>query len=253
MAGRLQGKVTIVTGGTYGIGRTAAVIFAREGAKVAISGRNLEEGQKTLNLIKKAGGEGIFIKTDIGIAAEVKAMVDRTVKEFGRLDCAFNNAGLGPVYYPLADYPEDAWDNIIRTDLKGVFLSMKYEIPEMLKAGKGSIVNNASTVGLVGFQQRAAYVAAKHGVIGVTKVGALDYATNGIRVNAVCPGYTQTPMIEAIWAKDPSARKMHEGINPMGRICAPEEVTEAALWLLSDASSFTTGLALTVDGGWVTR
>jgi NAD(P)-dependent dehydrogenase (short-subunit alcohol dehydrogenase family) len=253
MIKRLKDKVTIVTGATSGIGRTAAITFAREGAKIVISGRNQQEGAETVRMIKADGGDCTFVKADVSKADDVLAMVKHTVGIYGRLDCAFNNAGVGPVYNLLADYKEEDWDRIVNTDLKGVFLCMKYEIPEMLKSGKGTIVNNASTTGIVGFEHRAAYVAAKHGVVGLTKVAALDYATAGIRVNAVCPGYTQTPMVERIWASDPTARKMHEGINPMGRICAPEEVVEAVTWLLSDASSFTTGHALAVDGGWVVR
>ena len=180
-------------------------------------------------------------------------MVDRTVDTYGRLDCAFNNAGIGPVYHPLTEYPEEAWDSIMNIDVKGVFLSLKYEIPEMLKVGRGSIVNNASAVGLVGLLQRSAYVAAKHAVIGLTKVAALDYATEGIRVNAVCPGYTQTPMIEKVWERDPAAKNWQESLAPMSRIGSSEEVVEATIWLLSDGASFTTGHALTVDGGWVIR
>jgi NAD(P)-dependent dehydrogenase (short-subunit alcohol dehydrogenase family) len=253
MTERLEGKVTLITGGTSGIGRVAAVVFAKEGAKIAVSGRNSDEGEKTVAMVKEAGGECIFIKTDVSKTEEVQNMVNLTVQTYGRLDCAFNNAGVGPLYAPLADYPEEAWDNIINIDLKGVFLCMKYEIPQLLKNGKGTIVNNASTTSIVGLIHRGAYVAAKHGVVGLTKVAALDYATQSIRVNAVCPGWTQTPMIEAVWERDPAAKEWQQSLSPMSRHATSEEVAEAALWLLSDSSSFTTGHSLLVDGGWVVR
>lgn len=249
----LDDKVAIVTGGSSGIGRACALAFVREGAKVVIADVDVEGGEETVHLIREAGGESIFVKTDVTKATEVEAMVNKAVETYGRLDCGFNNAGVGPVYCLTADYKEEDWDRIISINLKGVWLCMKYEIRQMLKQGKGAITNTASAVGLVGIENRPAYVASKHGVVGLTKVAALDYATAGIRINAVCPGYIRTPMLEHVWVSDPEAEKVATARHPIGRVGAPGEVAEAVVWLSSDAASFVTGHSLVVDGGWVSR
>jgi len=249
----LDDKVAIVTGGSSGIGRACALAFVREGAKVVIADVDVEGGEETVHIIREAGGESIFVKTDVTKATEVEAMVNKAVETYGRLDCGFNNAGVGPVYCLTADYKEEDWDRIISINLKGVWLCMKYEIRQMLKQGKGAITNTASAVGLVGIENRPAYVASKHGVVGLTKVAALDYATAGIRINAVCPGYIRTPMLEHVWESDPEAEKVATARHPIGRVGAPGEVAEAVVWLSSDAASFVTGHSLAVDGGWVSR
>ena len=250
---QLRGKVAVVTGGGSGIGRASAMALAREGARVVVADINAESAEETAQMIKKAGGESIFVGADVTKAGDVQSMVAKAIKAYGRLDCAHNNAGVGPVYGSIIESREEDWDRTININLKGVWLCLKYEIPEMLKSGKGAIVNTASALGLVGMEKRAAYVTSKHGIVGLTKVAALEYATAGIRVNAVCPGYIHTPMIERVWASDPESKKMHELISPMGRVGSPEEVAEAVVWLCSDAASFITGHCLVMDGGWVVR
>ncbi len=246
MAGWLEGKVALVTGGSSGIGRASALAFAREGAKVAVADVDVKGGQETVQMIKQAGSEAIFVKADVSNAAEVKAMIVKTAEAYGRLDCAFNNAGILPQSALMADATEEEWDRVMGINLKGVWLCMKYEIPQMLKCGGKAIVNTSSTRGLSGLPDRAAYVASKHGVIGLTKSAALEYARAGVRVNAICPGVTRTSMVERLlatgWKQEPV---------PMGRPATPEEVAEAVVWLCSDAASFVTGTALLVDGGYL--
>ncbi len=253
MTRRLESKVALVTGGSSGIGRASAMAFAKAGAKVVVVDVNVEGGEETVHMIREAGGESIFVETDVSKATEVEAMVSKAVETYGRLDCAHNNAGVGPCHRPTAECSEEDWDRIISINLKGVRLCMKYEIPQMLKQGKGAIVNTASAVGLVGFENRPAYTASKHGVVGLTKVAALDYATAGIRINAACPGFIRTPMVERIWVRDPEAETRAKAMQPMGRVGTPEEVAEAVVWLCSDAASFVSGHPMSVDGGWVTR
>jgi NAD(P)-dependent dehydrogenase (short-subunit alcohol dehydrogenase family) len=253
MAGRVDGKVALVTGGSSGIGRATAQIFAREGAKVVVADVDVAGGEETVRLIKAASGEAIFVKTDVSHSAEVEAMVKKAVETYGRLDCAFNNAGIEGVIQPTVEYGEAHWDRVLAINLKGVWLCMKHEIRQMLKQGSGVIVNTASVAGLVGLPGFSAYVAAKHGVNGLTKTAALEYARSGIRVNAVCPGAIRTPMFERGIRDNPGIEEQVVAAEPVGRMAAPTEVGEAVVWLCSDAASFVTGLPMAVDGGWVAQ
>jgi NAD(P)-dependent dehydrogenase (short-subunit alcohol dehydrogenase family) len=249
----IEGKIALVTGGGSGIGRAAALAFAREGAKVVVADVVAEGGRETVQMIKKADGEAIFVKTDVSKAAEVEALINKTVETYGRLDCAFNNAGIEGEQAPTAENTEKNWDRVININLKGVWLCMRYEIPQMLKQDGGAIVNTASVAGLVGFQGIAPYVASKHGIAGLTKTAALEYAQSGIRINAVCPGVIHTPMIERFFAGDPNAEDQFIAMEPVGRMGTPEEIAEAVVWLCSDAASFVTGLPMPVDGGFVAQ
>jgi NAD(P)-dependent dehydrogenase (short-subunit alcohol dehydrogenase family) len=249
MAGRLAGKVAIVTGGSSGIGRAAALALAREGARVAVGNRRVREGEETIRLIEKAGGEAVLVKTDVTRAGEVEALVEKTLQTYGRLDCAFNNAGTAGETARTADCTEENWDNTVSVNLKGVWLCMKYEIPALLKNGGGTIVNNASVGGLLGMRGHPAYAAAKGGVIQLTRTAALEYATLGLRVNAVCPGFILTPMVAGPMGVKPELEEQIKRIQPMGRLGTPEEVAEAVVWLCSDDSSFVTGHPLVLDGG----
>lgn len=246
-----QDKVGIVTGGSFGIGRAAAIAFAKRGAKVVVA--DWIEDAETLNLIRSMGGEAIFVKCDVSHEEDVKLMVEKTVSLYGRLDFAFNNAGIEGLSAPTHECTNDNWDRTIGINLKGVWLCMKYEIEQMLKQGKGVIVNNASIAGLVGFQNIPAYVASKHGVIGLTKNAALEYSRSGIRVNVVCPGVIKTPMIDRFTGKSNEVEKQFENMEPVGRLGRPEEVAETVIWLCSDAASFITGDAIPVDGGWTAQ
>lgn len=251
MTGGLGGKAALVTGGGSGIGRAACVIFAREGAKVVVADVNVSGGEETANMVKNAGGDAIFVKTDVSKAADVEALVQRAVKAYGRLDCAFNNAGVGEIEGRTHLYPEEKWDWVININQKGVWLCMKYEIAQMLKTGGGAIVNNSSAAGLIGTVFHPVYSASKHGVIGLTKSVALQYAKNGIRVNAVCPGAVRTPMVEGVISKNPKYEAANLAAEPVGRMARPEEIAEAVVWLCSDRASFVTGHAMSVDGGMV--
>jgi len=254
VTGQLDGRVALVTGGSSGIGRAAALVFAREGAKVVIADILVEGGKETVGMVKDVDGDALFIEADVSRAHDVEAIVNRVVETYGRLDHAFNNAGIGGVQAPTAEYPEEAWHQVISVNLTGVWLCMKYEIQQMLKQGGGAIVNMSSILGKVGFANSPAYEASKHGVIGLTKAAALEYATKDIRVNAVCPGFIKTPMLErAGILSDPEVREQMVGLHPLNRLGQPEEVAEAVLWLCSDAASFVTGHALLVDGGYVAQ
>lgn len=246
-----QNKVAIVTGGSFGIGRAAAIAFAARGAKVVIA--DWVEDSETLNIIKSAGGDAIFIQCDVSDDASVKMMVNKTIEQYGRLDYAFNNAGVEGLSAPTHECTNENWEKTVGVNLKGVWYCMKYEIPHMLKQGKGAIVNNASIAGLVGFPNIPAYVASKHGVVGLTKNAALEYAKSGIRVNTVCPGVIKTPMIDRFTGKNKEVEKQFETMEPIGRMGQPEEVAQAVIWLCSDASSFVTGHSMAVDGGWVAQ
>jgi NAD(P)-dependent dehydrogenase (short-subunit alcohol dehydrogenase family) len=255
MPGRLDGKVVLVTGGGSGIGRATALRVAREGAKVMIADYVPEGALKTVAMIREASGTGDCVAADVSLPAQVEAMVAKTVATFGRLDCAFNNAGIagGGAGADTANYPEEAFDQVIAINLKAVWLCMKWEIPQMLKVSGGAIVNTASAAGLVGLPGACAYVAAKHGVVGLTRTAALEYAQKNIRVNCVCPGFIRTPMLER--GLD-TGRLSVEQINawePVGRMGTPEEIAESVLWLMSDAASFVTGHPMSVDGGYVAR
>lgn len=253
MTGRVAGKVALITGGGSGIGRATAQIFAREGAKIVVADVVVAGGEETVRLLKAAGGEAIFVKTDVSQPADVEAMIKKTVETYGRLDCAFNNAGIEGVVKPTVEYGEADWDRVIAINLKGVWLCMKSELQQMLKQGSGAIVNTASVAGLVGLPGFSAYVAAKHGVNGLTKTAALEYAKSGIRVNAVCPGAIRTPMFERGARDNPGIEEQVIAAEPVGRMADPTEVGEAVVWLCSDAASFVTGLPMAVDGGWVAQ
>jgi NAD(P)-dependent dehydrogenase (short-subunit alcohol dehydrogenase family) len=250
----LEGRVALVTGGGSGIGQASALAFAREGAKVIVADVDAEGGEETVRRMKENGGEAIFVKADVSKAIEVEAMVNKGIETYGRLDYAHNNAGVEPHYQFTADLTEENWDRAININLKGVWLCMKYEIPQMLKQRRGAIVNTASTLGLVGLDKRAEYTASKHGVVGLTKAAALDYANQNIRINAICPGAIRTPMTERIIARGgPGQEAIIMARQPIGRIGTPEEVARAVVWLCSDAASFVIGHALVVDGGWVAK
>jgi NAD(P)-dependent dehydrogenase (short-subunit alcohol dehydrogenase family) len=253
MAGQLDGKVALVTGGSLGIGRATALAFAREGAKVVIADVNVEGGKETVRLVVEAGGEATFVETDVSKAAEVEHMVKRTIETYGRLDCACNNAGIVGGVGTVA-CTEETWDRVIAINLKGVWLCMKYEIPSLLDQGAGSIVNMSSAAGLVSAPGpgNVAYVASKHGVIGLTKAAAMEYAQQGIRVNSVCPGWIDTPLTK-VWLDDPERRVSVIASEPIGRVGTPDEIAEAVVWLCSDAASFVTGHAMAVDGGYVAQ
>ena len=246
-----KNKVAIVTGGSSGIGKATAIAFAKKGAKVAVV--DWIENNETVNLIKELGSEAIFIKCDVSKTADVKAMVEKTISAFGRLDYAFNNAGIEGIKANTYDCTEENWDKTIGINLKGIWLCMKYEIPEMLKQGKGVIINCASVAGLIGFAGLPAYVASKHGIIGLTKTTALEYAKQGLRVNAVCPGVIQTPMIDRITGKTKEKIEEFKGLEPIGRFGLPEEIANSVVWMCSDEASFVTGHAMAVDGGFVAQ
>jgi NAD(P)-dependent dehydrogenase (short-subunit alcohol dehydrogenase family) len=249
--GTLEEKVAVVTGAAMGIGRSSAQIFAREGASVVVADIDEDGGRDTVRSIEEAGGRATFVRTDVSVREDVHAMVRCAVDTYGGLDCAHNNAGVAAPMAPLADYPDDGWDRTLAVMLTGVYHCLKAEIPVMLERGGGAIVNTASGVGLVAYPQQAAYTASKHGVIGLTKVAALDYGSRGVRVNAICPGTARTPMVDDAIRRDPSISAHLEALHPIGRIGEASEVAEAAVWLCTPAASFVLGVALPVDGGYV--
>jgi len=246
-----KNKVVVITGGASGIGKATAIVFAQKGAKVVIV--DVTEHSETLNLIHNMGEEAIFIPCDVSDTVQVKAMIEKTIATYGGIDFAFNNAGIEGETANTQECSEENWDKTMAVNLKGIWLCMKYEIPEMLKHGKGVIINCASVAGLVGFGGLPAYVASKHGVIGLTKTAALEFAKKGIRVNAVCPGIIETPMMDRLSGNDLEAIARFSAMEPMGRYGKPEEIANAVIWMCSDDASFLTGHAMAVDGGFVAQ
>jgi NAD(P)-dependent dehydrogenase (short-subunit alcohol dehydrogenase family) len=246
---QLADKIALITGGSSGIGRETAVLFANHGAKLAIADINLNGGQETVQLISDAGGEAFFVQADVSQAAQVENMVNEVVGRYGRLDIAFNNAGIDGAPVRTIDVSEEEYDRIMAVNAKGVWLCLKYEIQQMLRQGGGVIVNTASVAGLIGSHSMSAYAASKHAVVGLTRTAAVEYARKGIRVNAVCPAIIRTEMVERAFATLPRLEQGALDNNPSHRLGEAHEVAQAVLWLASDASSFTNGATLTVDGG----
>ncbi len=244
-----KGKVAFITGTSFGIGKSTALAFAKHGAKVLCA--DWEDDVETVSSIKKLGGEAVFIKMDVSNESDVKAAIKKAIEAFGRIDFAFNNAGIEGQPSILHEGTNENWDRTLGINLTGTWYCMKYQVEQMLKQGGGCIVNNASVAGLVGFQGTAAYVASKHAVVGLTKSAALDYAKQNIRINVVCPGVIRTPMVDRFTGQNKAVEEQFASMKPIGRLGEPDEVAQAVLWLCSDAATFIIGHALPVDGGWV--
>lgn len=254
MTAQMKDSVALVTGGAAGIGKASVLAFAEQGAKVVIADVKVERGSELAHLVEGAGGKAIFVRADVSRPGDVEQLIGKTMATFGRLDCAFNNAGIEGAMGATVECTEENFDRTLAINLKGVWLCMRQEIQQMLRqAGGGAIVNMSSVAGLVGFANLPAYVASKHGVIGLTKTAALEYAARGIRINAICPGVIHTEMIDRVTGKDPTVEKQFVDLEPLGRMGTPDEIAAGAVWLCSKAASFVTGHALTVDGGFVAR
>jgi NAD(P)-dependent dehydrogenase (short-subunit alcohol dehydrogenase family) len=254
LTANLEGKIALVTGGASGIGRASALAFAGVGAKVIVADVTIEGGEETAHIIEKANGEAIFLKTDVSNPTEVRTTIKKAVALYGSLDCILNNAGIQGKMTSMAACTEENWDRVIDINLKGVWLCMKYEIPFMREQGGGSIINMASIAGLrSGLQLLSTYIASKHAVVGLTKAAAVEYAKAGIRVNAICPGFIETPMIENDPQQVSDFESWIQTVVPAGRLGTPEEVAEAVIWLSSDAASFINGHTLVVDGGFMAQ
>ncbi len=254
MAELLAGKVALVTGSASGIGRATALACAREGARTVVSDVDEEGGGETVAMIENAAGEAIFVRADVTDEQEVAALIQATVAAYGKLDCAFNNAGLEREYtHPPERFSEEAFQSTIDTNVRGVWLCMKYEIEQMTEQGSGAIVNSSSIAGLVGIPRQPVYVASKHAVSGMTKSTAVEFAERGIRINAVAPGLVDTPLMERIYASNPDLREEADSWQPIGRPGKPEEIAEAVVWLLSDRASYVLGHVMAVDGGFVAQ
>ena len=254
MGRRFESKVALVTGGTSGLGRDAAVAFAREGAKVVITGRRISEGQETVELAKAAGGEATFVQADMSNPGEIEALFSACVKTYGSLDCAFNNAGIdGTINTHIADYKLEVWNQVMAVNLTAMFLCMKYEIAEMLKRGGGAIVNMGAVASLkAGPVVGAAYIASKHAIVGLSQTGAIEYAGRGIRVNVVCPAVMRTPLSDKLMSTE-EGRARVLSMHPIGRIGEPEEVSNLVLWLCSPQAAFITGAVIPIDGGFLLK
>jgi NAD(P)-dependent dehydrogenase (short-subunit alcohol dehydrogenase family) len=251
MMAECEGKVALVTGGTSGIGRETSVLFAKRGARVVVAGRREKEGKETVDLIRRAGGEAVFVETDVSRASDVKGLVEKTVEVFGGLDYAFNNAGIEGNWVPIVEQTEEDWDRTIDVNLKGTWLCLKFEIQQMLKQGRGgAIVNNSSIAGFIGSRGTATYSASKHGVLGLTKAAAIEVAGKGIRVNSVCPAAIETAMGDRLFGA-PDVKKTALTFYPMNRFGESIEVAEAVVWMCSSAASFMTGQSLVLDGGFL--
>jgi NAD(P)-dependent dehydrogenase (short-subunit alcohol dehydrogenase family) len=246
----LENKVALVTGGTSGIGKATAIAMGAAGAKVVFSGRREAEGKDVANLISQSGAECLFVRSDVSSPADVKALIEQTVATYGRLDCAFNNAGIVSLSKQLHEHSLEHFDNLMAINVRGLFLCMKYELQQMLTQGSGVIVNNSSVSGLFGFPGTSPYVASKHAVMGLTRAAALDYAKRGIRINAVNPGLTDTEGTDLFTHKDPALEQQLASLIPMGRIGKPEEIAAAVVFLCSDATSYITGQQIVIDGGY---
>jgi NAD(P)-dependent dehydrogenase (short-subunit alcohol dehydrogenase family) len=253
MGQQLQDKVAMITGGGSGIGRATAVLFAQEGAKVVVADINLDTAEETVQLINDGGGQAFAFQADVSRAGDVQAMVGEVVARYGRLDCAFNNAGIEGLPTRTMDVSEDDFDRIMAVNLKGVWLCLKYELEQMVAQGGGAIVNTASVAGLTGAHSMPAYAASKHGVVGLTRTAAVEYGRKNIRINAICPSVIETPMVSRGFEAFPQFLEATVRINPMRRLGQAEEVARAVLWLCSDAASFTNGATLTVDGGFTAQ
>jgi NAD(P)-dependent dehydrogenase (short-subunit alcohol dehydrogenase family) len=253
MAVLLGGKIALITGAGSGIGRATALIFAREGATIALSDIAAEGGEETLRMVKQEGAEAIFVRTDVSKLAEVEALIAKVISNWGRIDCAFNNAGIDGKMAKTAECTEETWNRTIAVNLTGVFFCMKAEIPHMLRQGGGAIVNTASAAGLTGSPGLPAYVASKHGVVGLTRAAALEYGREKVRVNCVCPGPIRTPMLGRLLTNRPEMEQRFASAEPLKRLGEPGEIGEAVAWLCSDAASYVTGHAMSVDGGYMAK